>query len=119
MRPESEHTVRCGGCGKWLPPALEGPCPHCGSVVRKHSKHLSATAHASASLTKQKVHEYWVKRPFLLATVVVLTFAAPVLGLVFAGLVGTVIGLCISVLSLILGFRAVTRVREVETIRGS
>jgi hypothetical protein len=64
-------------------------------------------------LSWSKTREYWEKRPFVILLVVALTLGSPLVGMFLAGLAGVVIGLLISVLSLVLGLFAITRVREV------
>jgi len=66
-------------------------------------------------LSWTKTREYWEKRPLVIILVVALTLSSPLIGLFLAGLPGVVVGLVVSVLSLILGFVAITRVREVTT----
>jgi hypothetical protein len=60
-----------------------------------------------------KTREYWEKRPFVILLVVALTFGSPLVGLFLGGLVGVVVGLVVSLLSLALGFVAITKVRDV------
>ena len=62
----------------------------------------------------QHIREYWDKQPVPLTLVLVITFGSPFLGLFLGGLAGVFIGLVVSVIGLILGFRAVTKVREIR-----
>jgi len=61
-----------------------------------------------------RIRTYWQKRPVLLVGVVLLALGSPFVGLILAGLPGVVFGLVLSVASLIGGFFALTRVREID-----
>lgn len=64
-------------------------------------------------LSWTKTREYWQQRPFVIVFVVALTLGAPFVGLFLGGLAGVVVGLVVSVLSLVFGVFAITKVREV------
>lgn len=66
-------------------------------------------------MSPSSIRQYWERRPFLLTAVLFITLGAPFLGLLLAGGRGVVAGLILSLLSLMLGFFAVTRVRDVNT----
>jgi hypothetical protein len=62
----------------------------------------------------QHTREYYDKHPVPLTLVIAITLGSPFLGLVLAGWAGVIIGLVVSVISLLLGFFAVTKVREIR-----
>jgi DNA-directed RNA polymerase subunit RPC12/RpoP len=106
--------VECHDCGQSLAPSNIGPCPACGSSRRLHKVHVSDTIKVRADVGWTRTSEYFENHPWLLPLVVVLTLAAPFLGLFLAGPVGAVAGLALGVLTLLLGFIARTKVREIE-----
>lgn len=70
--------------------------------------------HVHDSLSWQHIHEYFERHKILLPLVLVITIAAPFLGLVMAGWPGVVGGLVIGIATFFLGLRAVTKVREIR-----
>ncbi|MCI2429348.1 hypothetical protein LM602_06015 [Candidatus Acetothermia bacterium] len=74
----------------------------------------------SVSKTTQGYHEsifhtikdFYETKPWLLAIVVILTFISPFVGFWMQGISGALIGLVISVLTLVLGFLAIQKVRH-------
>lgn len=76
--------------------------------------HIEETVHATASLRWQHVRERYEKHPVLLPIVIAITLASPFLGLIVAGWVGVIVGLAMSIMTFLLGLRAVTKVREIR-----
>jgi hypothetical protein len=103
--------VECGNCHEPLAKNHLGPCPKCASAKRVKVE-MNATSHVSASLRYLTTREYWKKHPVLLPIVLVLVLGSPFLGLVWPDWRGVLIGFALSVLSFVLGFFAVTRVRH-------
>lgn len=60
----------------------------------------------------RSIREYYERRSVAFAVVVVLTLAASLVGLVFAGWVGVLIGLSLGALGLVIGPWAITKVRH-------
>ena len=61
-----------------------------------------------------KTREYLEKRPVPVAFWVIITFGSPFLGLLLAGWPGVLAGLGVTAVSTLLGFFAVTKIREIE-----
>jgi hypothetical protein len=72
----------------------------------------ASAAFALASL--KHVREYYEKHQVLLAVVTIVTVGSPFLGLVLAGWIGVAVGLLIDLTAFVVGFRAVTKVREIR-----
>ena len=104
--------AKCSSCGHRLDHDHVGPCPECGHASRTYNKALTATVLATGSLSWKKTHEYYKKRPLLCVFQLCITLGSPCLGLVLRGWLGLLAGLALGVISLLLGLRAVTRVRE-------
>jgi hypothetical protein len=108
--------VQCSGCGLALASDHIGPCPNCGDQRKTHILTLAASFKGEGQLnTKwQHIREYYDKHPVPLTLVLLITFGSPFLGLFLGGLAGVLIGLGVSVVSFLLGLRAVTKVREIR-----
>ena len=65
------------------------------------------------ALSWSSAREFWEKRPFILAVVVILTIGSPFAGLFLSGWPGVIVGLLVSVITAGLALLAVTKVREV------
>jgi hypothetical protein len=114
MGKVTRDSVKCSGCGYILSFDHAGPCPRCGDTRKTYDLHVEETLHIAGSLHWKRVREYYEKRPVLLTVLIVVTAGAPFLGLVLAGWAGVVVGLLIGVTTFIVGFRAVTKVREIR-----
>ena len=114
MGKVTHDSVKCSGCGYILSNDHSGPCPRCGDTRKTHNLHVEETLHVAGSLHWKRVREYYEKHSILLAISIIVTVGSPFLGLVLAGWVGVVAGLLIGVLTLIVGFRAVIKVREIQ-----
>jgi hypothetical protein len=111
---EMTDLATCSGCGRRLSANHTGPCPDCGDTRRTHHKDFTAKLNFYASLQLRRIREYYEKDPLLLVTVIIIAVGSPFLGLVLAGWAGVVAGLFVGLLGLILGFCAITKVREIE-----
>jgi len=85
---------------------------HVGKVVEVKLTGVEARAE-TGRLSWTRTREYWEKRSLVIFLVVALTLASPLVGLFLAGMAGVIVGLVVSVLSLVLGLVAITKVREV------
>ena len=65
-------------------------------------------------LSWARTREYWENSPWPFFLMLLLTLGSPFLGLFLAGWVGVVIGLMLGAIASVVGFFAVTRVRETE-----
>lgn len=116
----SEIWGVCKKCRGRVERAHEGACPHCGAIAG-YDIAINAFEDLSEGLKEggaiSKMSTYFKKNWRLLVVVIVLTIALPFLGLFLAGWPGVIVGLIGSLLTLILGFFAVTRVEERDTTR--
>ena len=62
----------------------------------------------------KQVREYYEKHPVYLLFVILLTIGFPFLGFFLSDLAGLLVGLAGSFVALVLGFRAVIKVREIR-----
>ena len=74
---------------------------------------MSGGLTVGGAVSWESLRTYWEKKPALLTTVVAVTLLSPFIGLVIAGWPGILIGLLISCATLIAGFFAITKVREI------
>ena len=109
-------SASCNNCGGSVDPSRDEACPHCGQYA---GKTIGATVNdrigirdtVSESLSRAReflqYHRGWA---VLLAVIVLIS---PFIGEVIAGVWGTVVGLLLGILSIPVGFFAVTKVREI------
>jgi len=110
-------TVTCKWCGSSLSSTHTGPCPKCGKEGKKGTIKTKETIGVKDSLNWETRREFFETNPEVKWLINAITFGSPLLGFIFYGLVGVVIGLFFGILSSWLGPLAVTKVREVK--RGS
>jgi hypothetical protein len=104
-------SMTCTNCGRPIDFAdADLACPECGGKDRTVSVHEEVQAQESWISTA--VREAWEYNKFFVIAMLLVTFGSPFLGLIVAGWPGVVVGLVLSAVSLILGFIAVTRLRE-------
>ena len=108
------QQYRCAHCHESLSRNHTGPCPKCGKEGREISVVATDTIELSDSTRWQTRREYYHKNPKVLAVVIGITFASPLLGLVVAGWVGVVIGLALSGVAIWIGPWASTKIIEIH-----
>jgi hypothetical protein len=109
--------VWCSNCGRDLgSEPLGEPCPSCGDTRRTYGVVQNATARVTASMSwvhiGERVREYQARHPGWFAFNVVLALGTPFLGLWLVGWFGVIVGVLVGLLSLWVGERASTKVRE-------
>jgi predicted amidophosphoribosyltransferase len=114
MGDVTHDSVTCSRCGHTLAPDHRGPCPRCGDHRKTHHLNVSETLYISGKVRWQHVHTFYEKHPLSLTLLILITLGSPILGLIFAGFVGVGIGLVVGIVGLLIGFRAVTKVREIH-----
>jgi hypothetical protein len=108
------RSMKCSGCGHMLPLDHSGPCAICGDTRKTPDVHIEGTLHFEGSVRWKHVREYYEKHPLPLVVVILVTVGSPFLGLLLGGWIGVAIGLLIGVTALVVGFLAVTKVREIR-----
>ena len=108
------RSVKCSSCGHKLTLGHSGPCPICADTRKTYDVHIEGTLRFEGALRWKHVREYYEKHPLPLVVVIAVTVGSPFLGLVFAGWIGVAVGLLIGVTALVVGFLAVTKVREIR-----
>jgi len=97
-----------------LPSLAVACCPVCGNEDRD----LIGVADESVQVVEAsrwtKIRTYWERKPALLLLILTVALGSPFLGLVLVGWPGVLVGLAFSLVSLLIGFFAVTRIREIE-----
>lgn len=93
------QSTQCSACGEPLSLNHVGPCTKCGGTRKKHRVIIRETAHIHDSFSWRHTHEYYERHKILLPIVLIITGAAPFLGLVVAGWSGVVVGLVIGIVT--------------------
>ena len=108
--------IKCAGCGKFVSPKQSGACPSCGSIDRHITASEKGAGIESEAITT--LREYWEHNKILWTVVLIITIGSPFLGLAFFGCLGVIIGIVLGISSLVVGFRATTKVREIKSWSG-
>jgi hypothetical protein len=108
------NSIQCGECGQPLEAHRQGACPWCGSTKR-HFNVLDP--HIDEKVGERKIVAFFKNNALRLAGVIALTAISSVVGLAVSGFTGFVIGLILSVVSLIVGFYVRTLMRGKTPMR--
>ena len=114
MNKNIKVSKNCKWCNSPLPLNYTGPCPVCGKEGSKGTIDTKETIGVKDSLKWESRREFNEKNPKINLLIIVITFGSPLLGLIFYGPVGVIIGLFFGLLSYWLGPHAVTKVREIR-----
>lgn len=118
-----DRVVKCGNCDHRLhePPSLPSherePCPECGSISRRFEFRVEpAVFRIVGAPLAMEIRRTYAEHSFRFLVVLgVLTLASGLLGgFVVSGLAAFVVSVGFAVASVFVGFRALTRVREIE-----
>src|SRR5215217_1906399 len=114
-----EPTAVCRACESPMDPYRVEPCPACGRVGTKLVKHtlvapLKVEAELKATHYWQRQREFFEKNKGWTFILTAITLLSPFLGLFLSGATGVVTGLVVGILSLLLGPKAVVKVRKIE-----
>lgn len=116
MAASNQVSARCKHCGGELVPDHKGPCPQCGQVGKEIIVAVGTAVEVNEALSVSwtKTRHHIETRPVQAALWGIVTVGSPFLGLVLAGWPGALAGLGLTAVGVVLGFYAVTRVREIE-----
>lgn len=104
----------CNYCGASVDPSRDQPCPSCGQNAGKgiysvQIDQIRITDSASWARAREFLRYNWAWAVVLAAIVII----SPFVGLLIAGIWGIVAGLLLGVLSIPVGFFAITKVHEI------
>lgn len=116
MNTNTKVNAICKWCGTYLSLSHTGPCPKCGKERKNIVVEIKDTVHLRDSLNLETRREFFEKNPKIKCLIIAIALASPILGLVFSGLPGFVIGLVLGLLSYLLGPCAVIKVRETKQV---
>lgn len=116
MNTNTKGTTTCKWCGTSLLPSHIGPCPKCGKEGKNIVVEIDETVRLKDSLNLERRREFFEENPKIKWFIIAITLCSSLLGLVFSGLVGLVIGLFLGILSYRFGPLAVTKVRETKKV---
>ncbi len=111
---EESRKITCRYCGIELSENHNGPCPSCGKTGRHISISVKETINVKSLSSWERRRELMRTQPGLHLVIIVISLAAPFLGLVFSGWIGVIVGLLIGVLLYFLGPKALIKIREIE-----
>jgi hypothetical protein len=106
--------IICRHCNAVLPKNHKGPCPSCGKTGSKILISIKDTLYVSSSSSWEKRREFVKTQPVTHIIIIIISLAAPFLGLIISGWIGVIIGILIAVLLYILGPKALMKIREIE-----
>jgi uncharacterized oligopeptide transporter (OPT) family protein len=113
----TSRTAKCQHCGQLLPSDHRGPCPACKKEGKDISIHLAnGILVSSGTLSLAHFHEFYEKNVWALILVILITALSSIIGLLVAGLMGVILGLILGLISILIGPKAVTKVRQITKI---
>lgn len=103
--------IKCATCGQFVSPK-DSQCPHCGSMDR--DIRISEKAPLAEAIGVTTLQERFERNRGLFVVLIAITVLSPFGGLVLGGWKGVALGLVLSIASLVIGFFAFVKVREIE-----
>ena len=114
--PQIEE-VTCGNCNRVFPDTAgetRRACPDCGSTKRRYTLDVREQLRIVDSVDGRSIRVFYKRNPAVLAVVVLIAMASPLLGLWLVGWPGVVAGVILGVVSLRLGPIATTKIKEIH-----
>jgi hypothetical protein len=112
---ESETRAECTACGASLQVDSTGPCPICGKTgTKKVYKNMAGSIRPTATLDISKIHNSVAFNAAAIIGLIVITLVSPLIGLLLPGLGGVALGYGLSLIGIVVGYFAITKVKEIE-----
>jgi membrane associated rhomboid family serine protease len=116
MTSQQTEPDKCKHCGCPLPVNLKGPCPNCGKSGTTFGLTtqgvISPTGVTTTRLTT--IREYYRTRPKVMVVGVLITIGISLVGFLFRGYNGAIIGFLLSLMYFLFGKPAKDKIREID-----
>ena len=117
---DNETRAECTACGFSLDPYSTEPCPNCGKTGTKRVyKPLEAKVAVTTTLNRAKIRNSLMLNRLAIVGLVVITLISPLLGLFLPTLPAVLASYGLGVVGIVVGYRAITKVREIERYIGT
>ena len=108
---KDKSNITCANCGAYWPDTNTSVCWKCGKQAKHFKVSIQGNMPSPTGRLKWKhVHTYYEKKKVSFLIVLCIALGSPFIGLLFAGFFGILIGLVFSIISLLCGINAITRV---------
>lgn len=111
---DKETEVTCAVCGKKLSINFVEPCPCCESIAKKYVKICEEPVYWEDSVGWRRQKNYKEKNLLLLGLNIFVIIYSVFITSALQGLLGLVLGILLGVASSVIGFYAVTKVKEIR-----
>ena len=117
---DNEPRAECTACGFSLDPYGTEPCPNCGKTDTKRVyKPLEAKVTVTAKLDRAKIRNFLMLNKLAIVALVMITLISPLLGLFLPTLPTVLASYGLGVIGIVVGYRAITKVWEIERYIGT
>lgn len=111
----SEPTAECTACKAPMDASIAGPCPNCGANGTKLVfATMAVTATGMASIEVAKIHSSNLFNKGAIVVLIVITLVSPVITFLLPGLIGVGVSYALAIVGIVVGYYAITKVREIE-----
>jgi len=114
MSENVKITATCKWCGIKLSPDHKGPCPKCGKEGKKISIEITENLSLKDSLQWERAREIYKSNLKMILLLIGIIVFSSLLGVIFSGLLGFLIGIFFGGISVVVGIYAFIKVREIE-----
>lgn len=114
MKKTTVDNIYCKHCGSMWDEDDHGTCSNCGKEGRKIIKKVEGRVNFVSSLGWLHTKEFYEKDKSALIIVLLIPIVSSFVGYFFGGAQGVIIGLGLSIIGILLGLKAITKVREIK-----
>ena len=111
----SEPTAECTACKAPMDASVAGPCPNCGATGTKLVyATMPVTVKGTPSIEVAKIHPSIVFNKRAIVALIVITLVSPLITFFLPGLIGIAVSYALAIVGIVVGYYAITKVRDIE-----
>jgi hypothetical protein len=111
----SEPTAECTVCKAPMDASVAGPCLNCGATGTKLVyATMPVTAKVTPSIEVAKIHSSILFNKGAIVALIVITLVSPLITFFLPGLLGIATSYALSIVGIVVGHYAITKVRDIE-----
>jgi hypothetical protein len=110
-----EATAECTACNAPMDASVAGPCPNCGAMDTKLVYSTQAvTANVAPTINIAKIHPYIAFNKRAIVVLILITLISPLITFFLPGLIGIGVSYALSIIGIVIGYYAITKVHDIE-----